>query len=204
MFILILLLNYSFSDCSPQPKSCDYYDTCLEQIFPCDEAGYSLSYGNKYCRKYLSLNTENSESRYLLSPKGEVWRDQTLLCLQQGLHTQWLGSGFASCEDLSKFAFDSHPKCYTHSTPSFCELKFKDWHIITSTVDGKDLLSLKSIKQMTKVALTCSTQVFHALNKTNELLRLKTEDPTVRTRLEEEKKDLELKMQYIQKIKSEI
>ncbi|MCB0347873.1 MAG: hypothetical protein KDD37_03515 [Bdellovibrionales bacterium] len=203
MLFLLLFFAQGFSDCNPQANSCGYYDQCLERAFPCEDNGYSLSYGKKYCQKYLSLNTENSVSLFSLSPKGKIWRDHTLLCLQEELHKQWLGSGFASCEDLTQYAFDSHPGCYTQSNPSFCDLKYSDWLLVTSVVDGRDLFSLKSAKQISKVALTCSTHIIRSLEKTDQLLRYKSQGPLRRERLLSEKKDLELKLEYIQKLKKQ-
>jgi hypothetical protein len=63
-----------------------------------------------------------------------------------------------TCDAITTFAFDSHPRCYTEG-PSICFLPVTDIANVLATIDGQDLLSLRSAKQMASVAATCVEQL---------------------------------------------
>jgi len=56
-------------NCTIVPRSCSWYQNCLESTYQCGSAGYPLAYGLTYCAAYLTSGTE------LLSPAGIAWRD---------------------------------------------------------------------------------------------------------------------------------
>jgi hypothetical protein len=117
---------------------------------PCGASGYALGYGEKYCSRY--------DVDVALSPQGIVWRDAVLHCLQGALVPELPRVSSMTCDAITTFAFDSHPRCYTEG-PSICFLPIADVEDVLATIDGKDLLSLRSAKQMASVAATCVDQL---------------------------------------------
>jgi hypothetical protein len=143
------------SRCSdPVPRTCAFYADCLEARMPCGPGGYALGYGEKYCSRY--------DVDHHLSPEGLAWRDSVLHCLQESLVPVLAGAATMTCDALTTFAFDSHPRCYTEG-PSICFLPPSDVADVIGTIDGKDLLSLRSAKQIGTVAATCIEQIGAAL-----------------------------------------
>lgn len=138
---------------TPVPRTCAFYSACLEVEDPCGPPGYALGYGEKYCSRYDVDNTFSAE--------GIVWRNAVLHCLQEAL-VPILSDASMTCDAITNFAFDSHPACYTAS-PSICFLPPSDVVNVVSVIDGKDLLSLRSAKQIATVAGTCLEQLAGAL-----------------------------------------
>jgi hypothetical protein len=139
---------------SPVPRTCAFYAACLETSDPCGASGYALGYGEKYCSRYDVDDT--------LSPEGLVWRNAVLHCLQTALVPLLASDPPMSCDAVTTYAFDSHPTCYT-AGPSICFLPPSDVLNIVSVIDGKDLLSLRSAKQIATVAAVCIEQLGGAL-----------------------------------------
>ena len=135
---------------SPVPRTCAFYSACLEADMPCGTGGYALGYGEKYCSRY--------DVDGALSPQGIVWRDAVLHCLQEALVPELGRVSSMTCDAITTFAFDSHPRCYTEG-PSICFLPITDVENVLATIDGQDLLSLRSAKQMASVAATCVDQL---------------------------------------------
>ena len=143
------------ADCqAPVERTCAFYSACLEPAEPCGESGYAIGYGEKYCSRYDVDNT--------FSPAGIVWRDAVLHCLQEALVPILPTASTMTCDAITDFAFDSHPRCYTEG-PSICFLPPSDVLNVVSVIDGKDLLSLRSAKQMASVAGTCVEQIGGAI-----------------------------------------
>jgi hypothetical protein len=140
---------------APVARTCAFYSACLEANRPCGASGYAIGYGEKYCSRFDVDDT--------LSPEGDVWRDGTLHCLQEALVSELGAVASMSCDAITTFAFDSHPACYTGHSPSFCFLPPTDIANVLGTIDGQDLLSLRSAKQMATVAATCVEQIAGAL-----------------------------------------
>ena len=145
----------SAADCqAPVSRTCAFYSACLEPAQPCGEPGYAIGYGEKYCSRYDVDAT--------FSPAGVVWRDAVLHCLQEALVPLLPKASTMTCDAITDFAFDSHPRCYTEG-PSICFLPPSDVLNVVSVIDGKDLLSLRSAKQMASVAGTCVDQLAGAI-----------------------------------------
>jgi hypothetical protein len=157
---------------APVERTCAFYSACLEVQQPCGADGYALGYGEKYCSRFDVDDT--------FSPQGIAWRDAVLHCLQLALVPELPKADAMTCDDLTDFAFDSHPRCYTEG-PSICFLPVSDVTNILGTIDGKDLLSLRSAKQMATVAATCVEQIAGAL--------LDFDDDAVRARIPAEARD---------------
>ncbi len=157
---------------APVEHTCAFYSACLEADQPCGADGYALGYGEKYCSRFDVDET--------FSPQGIVWRDAVLHCLQLALVPELPKADTMTCDALTTFAFDSHPRCYTGG-PSICFLPVTDITNVLGTIDGKDLLSLRSAKQMVTVAADCVDQIAGAL--------FDFDDASVRARLPEEVRD---------------
>jgi hypothetical protein len=166
ILFLILIGNTSFVfafNCENPALSfsCNYYRECLESQFSCGESGYPLGYGEKYCIKFFEKNELVSNKS--LSPKGEIWRDATGKCLQEELHKKVINNGLFNCDELTKFAFATHPKCYTQKKASICDLPVNDWKIIANIPDRYDLLSKNGRTQMKIVLAICAKSILFEL-----------------------------------------
>ena len=139
---------------APVERTCAFYSQCLESAFPCGESGYAIGYGEKYCSRY------DVEAGF--SAAGVVWRNAVLHCLQEKLVPLLEETSTLTCDGVTTFAFDSHPGCYTEG-PSICFLPPGDVYNVVKTIDGQDLLSLRSAKQMAAVAGTCLVQLGGAI-----------------------------------------
>ena len=139
----------------PVERTCAFYAACLEAEKPCGPAGYALGYGEKYCARFDVDGT--------FSPAGIAWRNAVLHCLQDALVPELPIAPSMTCDAITTFAFDSHPACYT-AEPSICFLPFADITNVLGTIDGTDLLSLRSAKQIATVAATCVGQLAGAID----------------------------------------
>ncbi len=134
---------------NPEPGTCTFYASCLENSIACGPNGYALGYGAKYCSRFLA------EDRF--SADGALWRDITLTCLQRSLidYVDPAVASDATCEEVKDVAFDSHPVCYTQPEMSVCDLSFSDWNVIRQTVDTGDVFSGDGIRQVLSVMRRC-------------------------------------------------
>jgi hypothetical protein len=136
--------------------NCEFYAKCLEQAKPCGIAGYALSYGKKYCNKFTSQTFH--------SQRAQIWLKSAMKCLQEELLTVVKNPSQYTCDQVVEYAFDSHPKCYTKKGASICDiLDPRDLTKILFTVDGSDLFSRKSFKQIKEVAAICLFKGGHSL-----------------------------------------
>ncbi|MEQ1637040.1 MAG: hypothetical protein ABL903_10120 [Methylococcales bacterium] len=156
VFTLLLtlpLVNEVMASCvnNLQP-SCQVYQTCFSELCPCfpPEPEYFLSYGAKYCEKFLKLNG--------LSESGMKWRDSTLRCLQEAIVPKLpeKKGGGCNCKLMEDFAFQSHVSCYTKQGASICDLDYKDWKNIAEAAElVKGIVDSKSRNQIVEVAKVC-------------------------------------------------
>jgi len=128
---------------------------CLDNLYHCSTSAssknnYPIGYGLKYCSRFGSSSRGSDYNR---------WRDATLKCLQDQLKPYLQSNPSASCADLTEYAFDSHPKCYTTEGASICNLGFRDQFFVATTVSPSDLLSIRSAKQMAEVLKICAEGV---------------------------------------------
>jgi len=136
---------------APVTRECNFYFDVLEQRYPCGESGYAVGYGGKYCRVFGANRDE-------LSEKGDKWRISAMKCLINSLRMFLLENAenrSLSCQSIKEYGFDSHPKCYTSTNPSFCDLKPKDYRTVLRLIKRKDLLSKLGRQQIAQVARTC-------------------------------------------------
>jgi len=158
---------------------CSFYWQCVEPLYKCgtdnsNPNSYPANYGYKYCKRFISATRTKMSSTL-----GKTFIDVTLPCLQLKLYDRIYGAEMAKkpkdCAELTQYAFDTHPDCYTQINKggSICQLarpSFSDGGVtgrasdimkIAGTVDGSDLLSVRSFKQMGEVIEKCTGQVFH-------------------------------------------
>jgi hypothetical protein len=104
--------TFELPSCLPSKDSCEFYQ-CLEAQYPCGPNGYVLQFGSPQCEKYLHVQA--------LSTLGlQLWYPRVRECLQEELAQ----GQFATCQELSDFAFQSHIPCYVKT--GFCQLSFVD------------------------------------------------------------------------------
>ena len=140
---------------SPRHDNCSFYSACVEPNIPCDEDGYALGFGEKYCTGFKNAS---------FSPKGDAWMVSVMYCLQKALVPYTMPAhASTSCADLQDFAFNSHPACYTKPGNSICFLPPSDVLTVMEVVGLNELFSARTMKQMAGVVRTCSLQLAEQL-----------------------------------------
>ncbi|KAJ5811892.1 hypothetical protein N7474_008193 [Penicillium riverlandense] len=137
------------TSCShPRPNTCTFYSNCLEKQEQCGSNGYPIGYGLHYCSLFTKVRSEMSES-------GQTWITNTMLCLQRDLIPYGTGAKSATCADLKKIAFGTHPRCYVGQ--GICKLPPSDWVTIVNTISLRVLFgSWDSLKQVLETAGDCA------------------------------------------------
>ncbi len=156
-------------DICTKPKSgqCGFYGQCIESKYKCGADGYPLGYGAKYCDRFNALSSHD------LSEKGLVWRDHTLVCLQQKLADLLVTSNNVnSCPDLKAYAFRSHVGCYTQPFAPVCDLTVGDWFTIAGVVDLKEYRDSTGRDQVIEVIRKCGPAVKERLVELLKKLKL--------------------------------
>jgi hypothetical protein len=123
----------------------DFY-RCAEETASCGDDGYLLGYGARYAERFYR------RTRPLMSARGKQFIDATLVCLQTTLRDE-IDAG-TSCDDIHALAYDSHPDCYVAS--GFCDLTWRDWLAVASTIDGHDWLSRDALRQVQATMRACA------------------------------------------------
>lgn len=124
LFIGILLSNPALAeDCDASIGTCQYY-LCREANRPCNEKGYFLNFGYKYCHKSL-----DDKLVAKVSPQGKTWLIETATCLQRRLAEI---DDVNTCAEIKREAIAGHDVCYLEA--HFCELKFSDKIQILKTI----------------------------------------------------------------------
>lgn len=155
------ILSDKRDTCSgPQSDSCTFYPDCLEARYHCGTEGYPIGYGLHYC----SLFAESAQD---MSGAGRQWISDTRFCLQDALvpytnataGREEEGEPAASCEEIRKFAFGTHPACYVDS--GVCKLPPTDWAVIVRTVSLPELFgSWEALKATLQTAGMCGSFYF--------------------------------------------
>ncbi len=173
--VLFILTNLFFTnpaaaaDICTKPKAgqCGFYAQCIESKYKCGADGYPLGYGAKYCDRFSALSPND------LSPKGLVWRDHTLVCLQQRLADLLVTShNVNTCGDLKTYAFRSHVGCYTQPFAPVCDLAVGDWFTIATVVDLKEYRDSSGRDQVLEVIRKCGPAVKERLVELLKKLKL--------------------------------
>ena len=144
----------------PAADSCQLYK-CVETEAQCGDEGYPLAYGERYCRRFLNLCDET-----LFTADEKKWVAATAVCLQEATAEAQVLDG--ACDALTTKSFEAHSRCYTEGAqenggPSFCALGPASWRRIRACVVRDDRLSLKGLRQLSKVVLKCSSQLVGGL-----------------------------------------
>ncbi len=121
-----------------------FYD-CAEETAQCGPDGYLIGYGAKYAERFYT------QTRPRMSPRGQEWLDDVLVCLQATLRDSIDAN--TSCDDIRTIAFDSHPACYVDA--GFCTLSPWDIAQVVWTIDLRDWTSREAAKQVVTTALDC-------------------------------------------------
>ena len=138
---------------SPSGTECNWYRDCLEKRHPCEASGngYALSYAEKFCNLY----TERSR---FFTAEGLQWVNAVRKCLQVALVPLIRPWSNPTCEELKKFAFDSHTPCYLapFGAPSICDLGCWDWAQVFWTIkSGFTQAFVESMKGVVDVTVGC-------------------------------------------------
>lgn len=67
-----------------------------------------------------------------MSPEGQTWVTDTMLCLQRQMVPYALERRQIGCEELGHDALVTHPKCYVDN--GWCVLPISDWKVIVEVV----------------------------------------------------------------------
>ena len=88
--------------------SCDFYSSCLEKAHQCGNSGYALNFGEKFCKKFLDLNSDPT-----MSTLEKQWMKNVRQCLQDAAVPLVYDSSL-TCSEIQTKAFATHPPCYTN------------------------------------------------------------------------------------------
>jgi hypothetical protein len=137
---------------APVRLSCNAYDDFERRCHCAGAENYFLGYGRKYCQRSLA------ETGW--SAAGTLWRNRTLLCLQRALHDAMPRhrAQRCDCQQIKRFAFETHVRCYTQLPTSICLLPMSDWLIAYRIIDAGDLLSDDGTRQIFAITQTCLGQ----------------------------------------------
>ena len=151
--MLAVLPSGALAQCqNAATPSCGVYKSCFAKQCPCSGADeYFVTYGEKYCKAFLGNAS--------LSSEGQKWRDRTLICLQEAIvpKLDLSNEPKCNCQEMRKFAFDTHVSCYTQPGASICNLPIGDVTAIASTVNVADMMDAAGWRQMRDVASICET-----------------------------------------------
>lgn len=163
---------------NPQPNTCTFYSDCLEAAIGCGDQGYPIRYGLRYCTLFADVAGG-------MSPAGQQWITDTMLCLQNALVPYATGEQQATCDEVKKYAFGTHPDCYVDS--GLCTLPPSDWAIIVDTVSLRELFgSWDVLKAALQTAGQCGKlyawliahEIFHVVEDTGETIDEAGEGPS--------------------------
>jgi len=101
-------------ECSILKDNCEYY-LCEETRRSCGQNGYLVSFGHRYCQKFLDTNEKK------FTDEGQQWLSEVRTCLQERLREI---PEKLSCRDLKRRAFAQHVPCYIET--GYCHLPRKD------------------------------------------------------------------------------
>lgn len=138
-------------------RGCDFYEQCLERKFNCGEKGYAISFGKRYCESLMAINSPHSPTEGKLSPQGLRWRETTRKCLQTQLLPLVDANWEMSCSGIRRFAYETHPTCYTIPGNSFCDLPSSDWWVLLKSFKNPDF-SPESFEQLSRIIKSCVMQ----------------------------------------------
>lgn len=143
--------NGTMVECSqPAPRTCTFYEGCMEEVHPCGSKGYALDYGAYFCEQFKTKL--GGIGAKLGKHKLENWMWATSLCLQLEMG-KILPASDLSCEELQSKAIEQHVKCYTDS--GFCDLCITDLPFIVNVIGLKGMFAQGALKQMVDQLSTC-------------------------------------------------
>ncbi len=113
-FVINLSSAFSSEDCHRYIGTCDYY-LCREKNKNCNENGYFIGFGYKYCQASLTKLINN------VSPNAKSWLLKTATCLQKQLDQL---DDSLTCSEIQEKAIEGHDSCYQEV--NFCGLSIED------------------------------------------------------------------------------
>mgnify|MGYP003334875752 CR=1 FL=1 len=135
--ILLLACAPDWRDCAyatpdGPPTDADAWYACVDERVQdgdgCGEDGYLLGFGGKYAERYMV------EVRPELTPAGQAFLDDNLVCLQETLAGALPDD--PDCATIEAEGFASHVPCY--EADGFCDLPLEDVVKIAAAVDPDD------------------------------------------------------------------
>ena len=138
--------------------SCSFYNKCLDAQFQCGPEGYPLGFGLHYCEIFLQM-----QSLECVSQAGNNWMQFVRQCLQDKLAPLLNAQPQPTCEEVEKFAFESHPDCYVteDSRLNICNLPGTAAEV--GYVARKGLASYNGFAQILTILGRCSVSWGHSL-----------------------------------------
>jgi hypothetical protein len=123
--------DLSVLESSISTESCEFYAK-LDEMIPCGENGYALSFAYKYCMVYL-----NEREEFI----NKEWQDGVRSCLQREMLSKLRQHSGESCDDIKHWGLSSHTSCYLRPIPNrpdinFCKLPAADMRNIVWAAKG--------------------------------------------------------------------
>jgi hypothetical protein len=113
-----------------------FFYKCVEDRFQCGKNGYPAKFGGPYSEHFYRT------VRPQLSQSGQLWIDETLVCLQNELGDQ--ATLETSCADVRRIAIASHRPCYQRT--GYCALNRKDRMVILSPFRVLDIFTFTGVR----------------------------------------------------------
>ena len=150
----------------PDPNSCDFYLNCLETSVPCGPTGYAQSFGDKYCRRFLQIESTTSPNvaKFIKNTRSCLIDSLVLYVLFARQVGEEIFTNLDMCRNVNQHAFRSHSVCYTSHDNSICFLNpFTEIPLIIAEFEKTDFAKFATFLQIEKIATICSVQIAQRL-----------------------------------------
>jgi hypothetical protein len=113
-----------------------FFYKCVEDRLQCGKYGYPAKFGVPYSEHFFRT------VRPQLSQSGQLWIDETLVCLQNELGDQ--ATLETSCADVRRIALASHRVCYART--GYCALNRNDRSVILTPFRVLDFFTITGVR----------------------------------------------------------
>jgi hypothetical protein len=141
IIIAIILCYFQAAFCKPDLNQCEAYSLISEQL-GCDDSGYLVSFGERYCRKFVEKNDH-------FSTYGQAILSDIRTCLISQIEAE----NHLTCENAHDLAQRHHYNCYLES--GYCTLGLFD-RMQIGWIVRKELFDVNYLKLIQKISTACA------------------------------------------------
>jgi hypothetical protein len=155
-----MVANFPSGDICFPYTMCGFYH-CMENVYHCNDVG--VNYFTKLAFPTCSAYEANIEKKYF-SDQAIEWIYTVMVCLQKGLVDECELNGHCpksegqnnqkkTCDHITEFTLQYHPRCYIFSGVGVCHLSFSDKMAIWKTVNP--FMTAREKQEAYKVIFEC-------------------------------------------------